>query len=148
MYLLKRLLLLLFVFNTLFLYSNSESYSLEIIIDNLKNQKGFIRISLFNKSSSEYFPSVTDKAYKIYKFDIKKNKSKFILNNIPIGQYAVSVHHDEDGNNELNTNWFGMPKEGLGVSNNARGNFGPPEYSQAEFKHNKNNKLNIKLYYP
>jgi uncharacterized protein (DUF2141 family) len=30
-----------------------------------------------------------------------------------------------------------MPKEGIGVSNNAKGNFGPPKYDDAKFNFNK-----------
>jgi uncharacterized protein (DUF2141 family) len=37
------------------------------------------------------------------------------------GAYAVSVHHDEDGDGKLKTNFIGMPKEGVGVSNNPGG---------------------------
>ena len=37
------------------------------------------------------------------------------------GTYAVSVHHDEDGDGKLKTNFIGMPKEGVGISNNPRG---------------------------
>lgn len=41
---------------------------------------------------------------------------------------VVTVHHDEDGNGRLKTNFIGMPKEGVGISNN-RG--GMPSYNRA-----------------
>lgn len=41
---------------------------------------------------------------------------------------VVTVHHDEDGNGRLKTNFIGMPKEGVGISNN-RG--GMPNYNRA-----------------
>lgn len=37
------------------------------------------------------------------------------------GSYAVSVQHDEDGDGKLKTNFIGMPKEGVGISNNPGG---------------------------
>jgi uncharacterized protein (DUF2141 family) len=54
-----------------------------------------------------------------------------------LGTYAVYVFHDEDHNKKLKTNFFGMPKEGMGVSNNAKGHFGHPKYDDAKFNFNK-----------
>jgi len=52
---------------------------------------------------------------------------------LPMGEYAVSVFHDKDGNGKLNTNLIGLPKEPIAVSNNAMGKFGPPKYEDAHF---------------
>ena len=43
------------------------------------------------------------------------------LDDIVPGQYAVTVQHDENNDGKLQTNFIGMPKEGVGVSNNPRG---------------------------
>ena len=37
------------------------------------------------------------------------------------GTYAVTIHHDEDGNGKMRHNFIGMPMEGVGVSNNPGG---------------------------
>ena len=37
------------------------------------------------------------------------------------GTYAASAQHDEDGDGKLKTNFIGMPKEGIGISNNPGG---------------------------
>jgi uncharacterized protein (DUF2141 family) len=50
---------------------------------------------------------------------------------IPAGKYAIGVFHDVNGNNSLDTNFFGMPKEQYGFSNNATGSFGPPSFDDA-----------------
>jgi uncharacterized protein (DUF2141 family) len=34
----------------------------------------------------------------------------------------------------MDTNLLGIPKEGVGASNDARGHFGPPKYEDAKFK--------------
>ncbi|HZH28871.1 MAG TPA: DUF2141 domain-containing protein [Azospirillaceae bacterium] len=36
---------------------------------------------------------------------------------LPPGTYAVSVLHDENGNNRMDTNFLGIPREGFGASN-------------------------------
>ena len=43
------------------------------------------------------------------------------FNNLAPGSYVASVQHDEDGNGKLKTNFIGMPKEGIGLSNNPGG---------------------------
>jgi len=35
---------------------------------------------------------------------------------VPHGEYALWACHDEDEDGELDTNFIGMPKEGVGVS--------------------------------
>jgi uncharacterized protein (DUF2141 family) len=54
---------------------------------------------------------------------------------LPPGRYAVSVYLDENGNRKLDTNWLGMPKEAVGVSNNPRGRMGPPRFEDSVFVH-------------
>lgn len=41
--------------------------------------------------------------------------------NVPPGRYALSAFHDADGDGKLKTNFIGMPREGVGVSNNPGG---------------------------
>lgn len=47
------------------------------------------------------------------------------------GRYAIAVIHDEDGDGELGTNFLGIPREGVGLSNNPKSRFGPPRFSAA-----------------
>ena len=53
---------------------------------------------------------------------------------VPPGTYAVAVHHDEDGDGEMDTGLFGIPSEPHGFSNNARGRFGPPSWRAARVR--------------
>ena len=47
------------------------------------------------------------------------------------GSYAISVLHDEDGDQELDTGFMGIPREGWGASNNARPAFRAPTFDEA-----------------
>jgi uncharacterized protein (DUF2141 family) len=49
------------------------------------------------------------------------------------GQYAVSVVYDQDSDGKMATGMFGIPKEPVGFSNNARGKFGPAKWKQTHF---------------
>lgn len=62
------------------------------------------------------------------------NREASITCQIPSGNYAVSVYHDENGNGDLDTNWLTIPKESVGFSRNAKGTFGPPDFEDAAFQ--------------
>ncbi|QEH96906.1 DUF2141 domain-containing protein [Gluconobacter thailandicus] len=49
------------------------------------------------------------------------------------GIYAVQVFQDRNGNQKLDQNFFGMPKEPLGFSRNPSLHFGPPSFADTAF---------------
>ena len=59
---------------------------------------------------------------------------RFQANGLQRGEYAVRVLHDKNGNGELDTNLVGMPREPWAMSNNAKGNFGPPSWTDVKFQ--------------
>jgi uncharacterized protein (DUF2141 family) len=63
------------------------------------------------------------------------------------GTYAVAVFHDENGNGKLDTNFLGIPSEGVGVSNNKRPLVGPPRWSDATFRLERDGSLKVTLHY-
>ena len=52
---------------------------------------------------------------------------------LPPGEYAVSIFYDVNANGELDTNFIGIPKEPVALSNNAKAKFGPPKCKDARF---------------
>ncbi|GAA4250430.1 DUF2141 domain-containing protein [Azospirillum formosense] len=54
-----------------------------------------------------------------------------VVHKVPPGTYAVQSFHDENQNLELDRNFLGLPKEGVGFSNDAPMRFGPPRYADA-----------------
>lgn len=53
---------------------------------------------------------------------------------LPPGTYAIGIFHDVNLNNKMDNNFFGIPKEQFGFSNNARAFFGPPDFKEAAFE--------------
>ncbi len=49
------------------------------------------------------------------------------------GDFALSIFYDRNDNGKLDTNFLGIPREPVAVSNNARPRFGPPKYEDAIF---------------
>ncbi len=100
-----------------------------VVIQKIRSDKGVIRLTLFTKEA-DYM--------KIFSFGkavpAKKNELSITFDNLPAGQYAITVLHDENDNGKLDSNFLGIPKEGVGFSNNASATFGPPSWEKAKFK--------------
>lgn len=104
---------------------------LTLRITELRNQQGVVCVALF--SSADGFPDNTAKAMKAEGFPIKEIPLNITLADIPFGQYAVTVFHDENADGDLNTGVFGIPQEGIGFSENPKVWKGPPQFQQANF---------------
>ena len=109
--------------------------NLKVVVKSMRNKTGQVGFFLFN--SADGFPSHTGKALLSGYVTISGNSVEYTFTNLAVGTYAVYIFHDEDNDKKLNTNLIGMPKEGIGVSNNAKGHFGPPGYDDAKFDFNK-----------
>lgn len=69
------------------------------------------------------------------------------VSGVPPGEYAVQAFHDENDNNEIDRGIFGIPKEGVGFSRNARILFGPPSWRDAMFTHGAAQVISFSLRY-
>jgi uncharacterized protein (DUF2141 family) len=58
-----------------------------------------------------------------------------VVPHVPPGTYAAQAFHDENNNGEADRGLFGIPKEGVGFSRNARIRLGPPRWRDAVFAH-------------
>ncbi len=119
--------------------------NLEIIISGIKKPTGNIIAAVYNKKKQW----LGDDAYASAIVPTKQNLkdgSVVIRFALPAGEYAISVFHDRDGDEKMKTNFFGIPKDPMGLSNNAKARFGPPKYADAKFTiADKPLKMNIEL---
>lgn len=106
---------------------------IKIEISNLRNNKGFVLVSLFK--NGEGYPNEPGKAFRKAKLAIRDKKVTITFPELPSASYAIAILHDENGDEKMNKNFMGLPKEGYGFSNNASGVFGPPGYNKASFRH-------------
>jgi len=109
----------------------SSGGTLTVIISDLRSNAGNVSVALFNQEKG--FPKSPEKTSGIIYTPVKEKKSVAVFQNLPAGEYAVSVFHDENNNRKMDSNFLGIPKEGVGASNNAKGHFGPPKYKDAKF---------------
>ena len=104
---------------------------LKVIIGGFKNEKGKVLVALAN--NKEIYDSMHE-SYKHAIDNIVNKQVEITFNDLPFGEYAIKVFHDENDDRELNTNFLGIPTEDYGFSNNARGSFGPASWQNAKFK--------------
>lgn len=124
-------------------------YAKEIIINvekiNTKKQ-GNIVVMLYGKDG---FPKDHTKAIasQVIPATTASMQVKFDL--VP-EEFAIKVHHDEDESGEVTKNWTGfIPAEGLGFSNGAKLNFGPPNFKKAKLNLSKvSGPLKLDMIYP
>lgn len=105
---------------------------LNVIVKNLRSNDGQVKIALFN--SEDGFPDKSEKAFKRTVHKIDQQQVEVNFEDVPFGTYAVGILHDENVNGEMDSNWLGIPNEGYGASNDAKGSFGPPSYDDARFE--------------
>lgn len=104
---------------------------IHVQVEGFKNEDGTVKIALVNskesyQSNEEIFMGAKEK--------ITGKKVSYTFENVPYGEYALKIFHDENNNDKFDTNFFGVPKEPYGFSNNVRGKFGPPSYDDAKFE--------------
>ncbi|MBX9885881.1 MAG: DUF2141 domain-containing protein [Novosphingobium sp.] len=62
--------------------------------------------------------------------------TQVIVHDLPPGHYAAQAFLDENSNAKVDRALFGIPREGVGFSNDARIGFGPPSWTSAVFTYN------------
>lgn len=112
---------------------SGASNSIKVVVVGLHSNDGEVDCALFG--SADGFPGDSTKAIKNTKSKIENGQAVCTFSGVACGDYGVSVFHDENGNGKLDRNFMGMPKEGVGASNDAAGHFGPPKFDDARFSY-------------
>ena len=119
--------------------------SINVEVTNILNKNGKISIGLYNKDDDTF--SNMSKYYKGVNLDINDTKVVYTFKNIPNGTYAISIIHDENENKRLDKNFFGIPTEGYGFSNNIRPSFRGATFKESMFTLNSDKNIVIKMGY-
>jgi uncharacterized protein (DUF2141 family) len=141
-------LVLLFISAPFLFFSSSKSNTgtLNITIENVSNKEGTIRVLLFEENKG--FPDKPENALLSRNVEISNMPVIFEMKDVPYGEYALSILHDENNNRKMDTNFLKIPQEGYGFSNNASARFSAPDFEEAAFKLESESKsMKIKLKY-
>ena len=146
----------LFIYLMIFLSENPDKIKLNVEINGIKTPgKLFLAVYddplVFESSKSEEFQNQNNADKRFHRENlitevIEDTKMGIFRKSIylPVGVYAVSFYIDSNNNQKLDFNFFGIPTEQYGFSNNSMGFFGPPSFDQASFTIDKESKISIK----
>ncbi|TXD49262.1 DUF2141 domain-containing protein [Polaribacter sp. IC073] len=144
----KILLFLSLLFGVFTANTKIDSYSLTIKTNGLENSKGSVIVALYNREGSIPDQKLK-KYYRKVNVPIINKKAEAIFNNLPKGLYAVTLIHDENKNEKLDTKFLlPLPKEGIGFSNYE--DFGlsnRPSFNKASFNLIKDTIITIQVIY-
>lgn len=104
---------------------------LRVRVVGFRNGDGALSVAVFTVARG--FPGKFERALTKASVPAVFPEQMVIFDDIPFGTCAVAIRHDENGNGKLDTNFIGMPEEGMGASNNPRPKFGPPSFDDASF---------------
>lgn len=112
--------------------SFAQTSTLVVQVQNVPSNKGQIMVNVYNKADG--YPVDETKAM-LTRSTPAISPQTVITFDLPEGNYAVAILHDEDGDGIMGTNFLGIPNEAVAASNNARRWLGPPKFADAAFKH-------------
>jgi uncharacterized protein (DUF2141 family) len=116
-------------------FAESSQPGLHVEILGIRNSRGAVACALFE--SADGFPKEFLRfASNLMMVKVRATKATCNFADISPGTYAIAAIHDENRDGQLETNWMGVPNEGYGFSNNAKGALGPPSFEAASFSYN------------
>jgi len=110
--------------------ASSANAPLAIEVGNVRNDRGVVRVSVCPKARF-----LADSCPYEASAPAHTGTTRVVVAALPPGDYAVQAFHDENANNEIDRGLFGIPKEGVGFSRDARITLGPPKWRDAAFTH-------------
>jgi uncharacterized protein (DUF2141 family) len=120
-------------------FSLSYAVELTVVAEGFRNAQGLARIAVF--SSAQGFPDrPTNNRYSA-SVKIVDGMARVKFSDLSQGDYAVSVLHDEDLDENIQLGFMGIPQEGYGISNGGKTIFGPPKFEESLVKLRKNKEL-------
>ena len=122
--------------------SSGENTQVTVRVTNLKAIKGQVQLGLYNTASD--FPKIGKEFRKIL-VPVDALSVAYTIKDLPIGNYALAIYHDENADGLCNLNFLGIPKEPYGFSNNVRPVFKAPSFRDTQFKAIKGNNIQIEI---
>ncbi len=108
----------------------ASSGAIEVEIPDLRSARGSVRCGLY--ATAKGFPEVPPSRSVVV--TVRAKQATCAFKDVPAGQYAVSLFHDEDNDGALDKNFLGVPQESYGVSNNKTYAMSAPKYNESAFK--------------
>lgn len=118
-----------------------QTATLKVKVTHIEALEGEMKIGLYDSKENWLREVHAGKSV-----EITAETCTAVFEDIPYGEYAISIYQDKNSNGKLDMSKMGIPKEKSAASNQAPAFFGPPKWKRAVFKVTKNNQsITIKL---
>lgn len=116
--------------------SSARASDLVVVVNGVDSARGELQIDLYGAKQRATFPyseSGVVAAQRVRADSLRPplRQASVSFPDLEPGPYAVCVVHDANDNGDIDLNMFGIPTEGWGFSNGARGTLGPPSFDAA-----------------
>ena len=134
------------VLQVLWISGAALAADLTIEVKDIRSKEGKLQVAVFDQEAA-YDKSDISQSYATLTLPINAENSTFTLHEAPEGRYAVSLFHDENADDKLETGLTGIPKEGYGTSN-AANKYDQPSFASASSQlENDDVRLTIQMHY-
>lgn len=110
--------------------AGAHGASLTVSFSGLRSSRGLMRGCLTREA--RFFPDCDKDPHALRLSVPATPDARMVFASVPPGDYALSILHDENGNGRLDT-MMGIPKEGVGFSENPVLRFSAPKFAAARF---------------
>ncbi len=121
--------------------SAARAAALTVTVTNVRNTTGHVHVDICRQTEFLKKCAVVGEAR------AAKGATVIVIENLPAGDYAVQATYDENGNGKVDRALFGIPREGVGFSNDAPIRLGPPKWEEARFSVEGDKAISFKLRY-
>lgn len=111
------------------LHSGGASHVVTFVVRGLRSDRGRVLGGLFDRPERWVREG---QAVATCRTSIRAGHARCAMR-VPGGRYAFAFAHDEDDNGQLNRDFFGIPSEGYGFSNDVRPALSLPSWQSAAF---------------
>lgn len=119
-----------------------SQHKLTIEVVGVEHSNGSILVAVYDSSDS-FLDS--DKMFSGGMNSASEGATIVTIEDLPKGEYALAIFHDENDNEVLDTNFIGIPKEPISFSLGKMKTFGPPPYKECSFKVEEDTEIKVEL---
>ena len=111
----------------------AEAAELRVVVNGVRNGDGRIMVDVY--ATEAKYKASAGKGGGDFRIDLPARPGSVtaVIANATAGRFGATAIHDENANGVLDTNFLGIPREGVGASNDAKGSFGPPNFADMQF---------------
>ncbi|MEO0061935.1 MAG: hypothetical protein RLZZ08_495 [Pseudomonadota bacterium] len=111
--------------------TDASGQSVRVEVTGLRSAKGVVRACM--TPHKERFPQCRNDGTTFSLVVPAGQAGELVFANVPPGQYAIALLHDENNNGKADRAMMMIPREGFGFSRDAKVVMGPPSFGEAMF---------------